>query len=260
MSTTETPTATSAIPYLCSDNAAAALDWYVLAFGAVETSRWVGDDGRIGHAEFVVGTSHFFLSDEYPEIGVVSPRTLGGTTFAVHLPMKDVDYSYARAVSYGATDLRPPADQPYGERAATLLDPSGIRWTLTQPLDTVAPAQLQADNPSYAITTRRPVEVGYLTMPMNDVGRAIAFYGGLLDWQVDPSGHIGNTKLPMGFHPGSPAPRLWFRVDDLEPYVAKVLELGGRVVERTESPSGNSAECEDDQGLRFDLWRPAPGY
>jgi hypothetical protein len=26
------------------------------------------------------------------------------------------------------------------------------------------------------------------------------------------------------------------------------------------SPSGSGAECVDDQGHRFDLWKPAPGY
>ena len=71
--------------------------------------------------------------------------------------MKDVDYSYRRAVEYGATGLRPPEDQPYGDRSASLVDPYGFRWMLNQPISTLSPAQLQADNPAYAISTdRRP--------------------------------------------------------------------------------------------------------
>ena len=53
---------------------------------------------------------------------------------------------------------------------------------------------------------------------------------------------------------------MWFRVEDLEPYLAKIRELGGEVIEVQEYESGGGAECRDDQGLRFDLHRPAPGY
>ncbi len=52
----------------------------------------------------------------------------------------------------------------------------------------------------------------------------------------------------------------FFRVDEIGPYADKVVELGGQVLARTEYPSGGNAECVDDQGYRFDLWQPAPGY
>ena len=44
-------------PYLTVRNAAAAIDFYVAALGAVELHRLVGDDGRIGHAQLQFGTS-----------------------------------------------------------------------------------------------------------------------------------------------------------------------------------------------------------
>ena len=53
---------------------------------------------------------------------------------------------------------------------------------------------------------------------------------------------------------------LFFRVDDIEPYAAKVVELGGQVLSRSQYDSGGNAACVDDQGLRFDLFQPAPGY
>ena len=127
--------ATAVTPYLAVHDAAAALDWYADAFGAVEQMRVVGDDGRVGHAEFRIGAAVFYLSDEYPEIGVVSPQTLGGSAFALHLAVSDVDAAFTRAVSAGATALQEPADQAHGARHGTLVDPLGHRWMLSQQVE-----------------------------------------------------------------------------------------------------------------------------
>ena len=54
--------------------------------------------------------------------------------------------------------------------------------------------------------------------------------------------------------------RLYFRVDDIETAAARVTELGGQVLSINQYESGGNAECVDDQGLRFDLFRPRPGY
>lgn len=255
-------------PYLAVHDAAAALEFYAEVFGAVETLRFQGDDGRIGHAEITIGRAHLMLSDEFPDIGVNSPRTLGGTSVTLHLEVVDVDYSYERAVRTGAIGRREPADQGHGNRTAVIEDPFGHRWMLSQPIEAdradVAAGTGSGADSTWTVTERRPVEVGYLTMPTSDVSVASAFYGSVFDWQVDAAGgHIGNTKLPMGMAPTEPWGRvttLYFRVDDLEPYLARVDAAGGRVVERTSSPSGESAQCEDDQGFTFHLWRPAPGY
>lgn len=142
------------VPYLCVHDGVGALSWYAEAFGAVETSRWVGDDGRVGHAEFNIGAAVFYLADEYPEMGVVSPRTLGGTPVALHLPIDDVDSRFETAVRLGATGLRAPEDQSHGNRNAVLLDPYGHRWMISRPLGERTLEQLQADNPDYEITTR----------------------------------------------------------------------------------------------------------
>jgi PhnB protein len=132
--TTPTATATGVTPYLTVANAAAALEWYIEAFGAVEQFRVVGDDGRLGHAEFTVGEARFMLSDEYPEMGVRSPASLGGTPVALHVSVTEVDTLFDRAIAAGATSMLAPADQPHGARHGTLLDPYGHRWMLSQPL------------------------------------------------------------------------------------------------------------------------------
>jgi PhnB protein len=133
--TTPTTTATEVTPYLTVAGGVAALEWYAEAFGAVEEFRVVGDDGRLGHAEFTIGDARFMLSEEYPEIGVRSPASLGGTPVALHLSVAAVDALFDRAVAAGATSLRPPADQPHGSRHGVLIDPYGHRWMLSQPLE-----------------------------------------------------------------------------------------------------------------------------
>ena len=54
--------------------------------------------------------------------------------------------------------------------------------------------------------------------------------------------------------------KLYFRVDDIEAVAQRVRDLGGQVLEVNEYDSGGSAECVDDQGLEFNLFRPKPGY
>ena len=108
---------------------------------AVEAIRVVGDDGRVGHAEFTIGGVLFYLAGEYPEYGVISPRTAGATTVTMHLTVADVDATYSRAVAAGARSLSEPADQPHGARHGTIVDPFGHRWMLSQPIETVDTAE-----------------------------------------------------------------------------------------------------------------------
>jgi PhnB protein len=124
--------ATALVPYLAISGAARALDWYPEAFGAVEELRVVGDDGRIGHAEITIGAARVMVADEYPEIDVRSPQTLGGSPTLLHLTVPDVDAAFARAVAAGATALAEPEDQVHGNRHGTLVDPFGHRWMLSQ--------------------------------------------------------------------------------------------------------------------------------
>jgi PhnB protein len=135
MSTTTTATITAITPYLTVDDAAAAIDFYADAFGAIEEFRVVGDDGRVGHAELRIGAARIALSDPYPEIDVRSPRDLGGSTFALSLTVSDCDAAFARAVAGGASEIRTPADQPHGNRMAVVRDPFGHRWNLLQPIE-----------------------------------------------------------------------------------------------------------------------------
>ncbi len=71
-------------------------------------------------------------------MGVKSPRTLGGTSVAMHLEVSDVDSAFATAVAAGAESLTEPADQAHGARHGTIVDPFGHRWMLSQQIEEVS--------------------------------------------------------------------------------------------------------------------------
>jgi PhnB protein len=121
----------TATPYLCVTDTAAAIAFYVRAFGAVEVGRLTQRDGRIGHAEIRIGGAPIFVSDEFPEIGVRSPASLGGSPVMIVLDVPDVDALFNRAVAAGATVDRPVADQFDGaQRNGKLNDPFRHRWMI----------------------------------------------------------------------------------------------------------------------------------
>ena len=122
----------SVTAYLCASPAADALAFYKLAFGADEKYRMTGDDGRIGHAEMIVGSTTLYLSDEWPEMGVLSPKTLKGNGVSFVLAVDDLDVAWQRALDAGATVERPIVDQPHG-RSGWIIDPFGHRWSLMTP-------------------------------------------------------------------------------------------------------------------------------
>jgi PhnB protein len=132
-----------ATPYLCCKGAANAIEFYKKAFGATEVLRLAEPGGRIGHAEIKIGTAIIMLADEYPEMDVRSPLTLGGSPVTIHLYVEDVDALASRAVGAGAKLLRPVEDQFYGDRSGRLSDPFGHVWIISTHTEDVSPAEMQ---------------------------------------------------------------------------------------------------------------------
>jgi PhnB protein len=120
----------TAIPRMRFRNAAAAIDFYKKAFGAIETMRFVAPDERIGHAELQIGNSFIMLSDEALDYGFASAQELGGSPVAIHLYVDDADAMAAQAVAAGARLVTPVKDQFYGDRSGMLEDPFGYSWTI----------------------------------------------------------------------------------------------------------------------------------
>lgn len=94
----------------------------------------VGDDGRIGHAEIVIGNSRLMMADEHPEIDVLAPPSRGGTSTSFTLSVANCDAVVDAAMAAGATLLRPTQDQFYGHRQGTVVDPFGHQWSISSPI------------------------------------------------------------------------------------------------------------------------------
>jgi PhnB protein len=132
-------------PYLSIKGAADALAFYERAFGAKELYRLPMPDGRIGHAEIQIGDSRIMLADEndMPDAVAKSPAALGGTSFGILLYGENVDARFKRAVDAGAKVVRPVADQFYGDRSGTILDPFGHVWTFSTHLEDISPEEMR---------------------------------------------------------------------------------------------------------------------
>jgi PhnB protein len=120
----------TATPYLILKDAASAIEFYKKVFGATELARLVQPDGKIGHAEIKIGDSRIMIADEYQEMGILSPPSLGGSAVIIHLYVEDVDALARRMIAAGAKVLRPVEDQFYGDRAGKLADPFGHVWII----------------------------------------------------------------------------------------------------------------------------------
>jgi PhnB protein len=131
------------IPYLAFEDAAAAIDFYVRAFGAIESLRLPMPGGRIGHAEMRIGPSLIMLSDEAPDYGAFSAIHYGGSPIRLLLYVAEVDAFVARAESAGAKIIRPVADQFYGDRSGVLLDPFGYKWTIATHVEDVSEEEMK---------------------------------------------------------------------------------------------------------------------
>jgi PhnB protein len=131
-------------PYLIVKDAAQAIEYYKKVFGATETARMNGPDGKVGHAELKIGNSHIMLADENPGMGEghTSATTVGGSPVSLYVYLPDVDKVVKRAVDEGAKILKPVQDQFYGDRNGFIRDPFGHLWGIATHVEDVSPAEM----------------------------------------------------------------------------------------------------------------------
>ncbi len=120
------------IPHLVISGAVDAIEFYEKAFDAKVKMKMDGPHGGVMHAELEIGGSQVYICDEFPEMGVLSPKSLGGTPVAIHLYVEDAKAWFARAQELGATVLMPLEDTFWGDRYGKVLDPFGHVWSIAQ--------------------------------------------------------------------------------------------------------------------------------
>jgi PhnB protein len=133
----------SLTPYLFVRNAAGAIEFYKSVFGATETMRMPGPNGQIMHAELKIGDSTVMLSDENPQMGALSPQSIGGTATGLNVYIANVDAVVQKAVDAGAKLVRPVKDQFYGDRSGSVIDPFGHLWSVATHVEDVSPEEIR---------------------------------------------------------------------------------------------------------------------
>jgi PhnB protein len=130
-------------PYLILNDAAKAIAFYKQAFGAAERLCMKEPNGRVAHAEIVIGNCCIMMSDERPDIGAYSPGHYGGSPISLMFYTADCDTMYRQALQAGAKSVREPEDQFYGDRTAGVTDPFGYQWWIGTHIKDVSKEELE---------------------------------------------------------------------------------------------------------------------
>jgi PhnB protein len=130
-------------PHIVVGDAAAAASWYATVFGAEERSRLEVPGGKLMQVELWFGDSPVMLADEFPDMGVLSPLSVGGTATVLHFTTDDADAVWQRAVDGGAEVRQPLGEVFWGDRYGQITDPFGHRWGIAQHLRDVPRDELE---------------------------------------------------------------------------------------------------------------------
>ena len=122
-------------PYLIVDGASRLIDFLKQSFNAEQRDLMKTPDGRISHAEVKIGDSIIMLSDPNQEFKAMPSMT--------YLYLEDVDAAYKRALQAGANSVKPPTNQFYGDRNATVRDPTGNIWGIATHVEDISPEEMQ---------------------------------------------------------------------------------------------------------------------
>ena len=129
-------------PSLAVAGAADAIDFYVNVLGFEERLRMEGPGGAVAHAELALGDSLIMLADEFPDMGFLGPKSVGGTPVHISVYVEDVDAVYAKAIEAGATPIREPQDEFYGDRSGHFEDAWGHRWGVATHVEDVSAEEM----------------------------------------------------------------------------------------------------------------------
>ena len=130
-------------PYLLVQDANKAIDFYSEVFGAEETHRLAGPDGKsVMHAEMKISDSVFFIAGLQPSMGLAACRQGETPPVSLHLYVEDVDSVYDKAVAKGCRVVMPLSDTFWGDRFGKVVDPFGQHWSLATHIEDVSEEEM----------------------------------------------------------------------------------------------------------------------
>ncbi len=121
-----------------------AATFYADAFGARELSRIPTPDGRLMSVVLRIGDSDLHVADEFPEMGVLAPPSIGGTPVVLALDVADAEVVFAQALAAGAQVRQPLGDMFWGDKHGQIEDPFGHRWNIAEHVRDVANDEIVA--------------------------------------------------------------------------------------------------------------------
>jgi PhnB protein len=130
------------MPFMYSEDAAGAFEFYKEVFGATELHRNVQPDGKVSHLSMAIGATHVMLRNattddlaEYRRKGFArTPHQLGGTPLHLYIYVADADAAFKRATDSGWKIVTPIEDTEWGDRCGGVQDPAGYIWYIATPL------------------------------------------------------------------------------------------------------------------------------
>lgn len=249
---TSTALATTVRPYLIVDGASRLIDFLQHTLGAEELFRVPRPDAGIMHAQLRIGDSTVELSDASEQWKSIAAP--------LHVYIEDVDGAYERAIAAGAKSLFPPTDQPYGDREAGIVDPTGIQWFIARHLGAA-----DARRPGFATVTS-----GFRAANADAMARFLrqSFDAIEVERSLSPSGVIQHAELRLGeslmelseahgeWGPTTGAFHIF--VDDCDATYARALQAGAVSLSAPEEkPYGErAASIEDPFGNQWFIATP----
>ena len=142
------------IPRLVCRDPAAAIDFCVRTFRAIECGNRPGPDGTVAHAMLTIGPAMLMIEAEWPTLTSRAPKPDGSSPVVIYVYVPDVDETVDRAVANGAQVLVPLQDQFWGDRIAWIMDPSGHVWTVASRIEETT-AEERADRWAKTLAEKR---------------------------------------------------------------------------------------------------------
>jgi uncharacterized glyoxalase superfamily protein PhnB len=130
-------------PHIVVPDAAEAAAWYSAALDAEERNRVTLPGGKVMTLELRFGDSAVMVASEFPEAGIVSPLSVGGTATVLHVYTEDATSLWERAVEAGGEPRHPLGDTFWGDLHGQLTDPFGHRWNVAQRVREVSPEEVE---------------------------------------------------------------------------------------------------------------------